>query len=134
MRALRRGFVLLMCRSGAAIARSSVPVVNLERNVIPPKAGSARTLEDVQRAMTAGGQRACPWSTSEGAPGRMKRTPMTSRHVAVVEVPDDTGSSGICDADSSNLHYKKTGTQELIHAHCNGWVQTLQQNIGRQLL
>ncbi|HUO79861.1 MAG TPA: hypothetical protein VMU00_06940 [Steroidobacteraceae bacterium] len=136
MRALHRGFVLLLMLglSGAAFARSNVPIQNFEHNTIPPKAGTQRTLEDVQHAITVAGAKAGHWSVSESSPGRMKLTVMTRSHSAVVEITFDTQSYSIHYVDSTNLNYKKTDTEELIHPHYNGWVLKLKQNIDQQLL
>jgi hypothetical protein len=135
MRTMRRGVLLfvLLCVAGAACARSGVPIVNLERNPIPAGPGGARTLEDVQRAIATGGDRAGHWAVSDRAPGRLKLTLTTRGHVAVVEVTYDTQSYGIRYADSSNLNYTKSGSEELIHPHYNGWVQKLKACIDREL-
>ena len=135
MRMLRRGLLLivLVCVSGAALARSSVPIVNLEHNAIPARTGGARTLDEVQRAIVAGGERAGHWTVAESSPGRMKLTLTTRSHVAVVEVGYDTQNYSIRYADSSNLNYARSGSEELIHPHYNGWVQKLKASIDREL-
>jgi hypothetical protein len=126
---------MLVCLSGAAFARGSVPIVNLEHNAIPAKSGSPRTLEDLQQAIVLGAAKAGAWSASDTAPGRLKLTLMTRAHVATVEVTYDTENYSIRYADSSNLNYKKgINGEELIHPHYNGWVQKLKICIDRQLL
>ena len=137
MRASRRGFVLLMllCLSGTAFARSGVPIVNFEHNMIPAKPGTTRTLDDVQRAIIMGAGKAGSWSASDTTPGRMKLTLMMRAHVAIVEVTYDTQSYSIRYADSTNLNYKKEGNgEEIIQPHYNAWVQKLKISIDRQLL
>ncbi len=133
MRMLRTGvlFLALTLLAGSAFARSDVPIVNYDHVAIPAKPG--RTLDDVMHAIKSAGDVAGHWTASDVTPGHMKLTVNTRAHTASVDVTFDLQSYSIHYADSSNLNYRKNGSEELIHPHYNGWVSKLKSVIDRQL-
>jgi len=135
MRTLSKGLVLLILTlvAGAAAARSSVPIVNLENNAITPRAGHTLSLEEVQHAIAAAGQRSGHWGVADSAPGKVRLNLLTRGHQAVVEVTFDTHQYSIRYVSSSNLNYEKTAKGELIHPKYNAWVQHLKNAIDQQL-
>ena len=111
-----------------ATACTSVPIVNVEDQVIARSDGKTLTAEQVKRAIIrAGTQRRQPWSISEEKEGHLVGTLVVrGKHTAVVDILYSGTRLNIGYRDSNNLNFEKgKDGPGVIHRRYNEWVNDL---------
>jgi hypothetical protein len=117
-----------------AIARQSVPVVDVEGPIALTASGEAPTLEQVKQAIF----RAAPvhgWAVREAAPGVMLATlDVRGKHMVVTEIRYSAEKYSITLVQSNNLNQgmDKDG-KNVIHPSYNKWTHTLSDDIRQAL-
>lgn len=126
---------ILLCITGTAHARASVPIMNLENNAIVTSSGKELTLEAIAQAIrAAGASQPYPWTASGESPGVVQLTTLVrGKHTVVVNVTFDTRTYSINYVSSIDMNYKVKNGKELIHPFYNNWVQELRQGIDAEL-
>jgi hypothetical protein len=117
----------------AAHAARTAPLVNYESVLVQSVDGKPLTLEQVKRAVIAGGA-SKQWIASAQDGDRIRFTHTRGRHTAIVEVAYTPQSYSIRYVDSTDLNYsaKETGGP-VIHRTYNNWVSNLRVAIDAAL-
>ena len=120
--------MLVMVQS-ACHARSSVPIVNVEDQVIVREDGKALTAEQVRRAIiiAGGSDRKRTWDISEEKEGHLiAKLVVRGKHTAVADILYSATRLSIKYRDSINLNFEKDKEgRGLIHSKYNRWVNDL---------
>jgi hypothetical protein len=116
--------------AGAAVARSSVPVINHDNIVIAPFQNPVTPEVARRTIVNAGLKRKYPWAVVAEAPGKLKlQSNVRGKHTLVVDVAYDAKAFSIKYADSTNMSYEVQDGVPVIHPNYNKWVQQLMHAI-----
>ncbi len=140
---------LLMCAiGGTAFARSGVPIVNFEDQVVPSADGNLKTLDKVREAILAAG-RDQEWQMNPVKDGHIVATRVIrGKHTMVLDITYSPARYSVVYSDSINLNFKPVSSaqsasvqgtatsgavQGMIHPNYNKWVGDLNFAIARKL-
>lgn len=118
--------MLLVLSAGCRTA----PLHNITDATIPNAVDSELTLDEVTKAIVAGGAKH-GWAMQVTEPGHIVATLILRSHVAVVDIPYTTESYSIIFKSSENLKYDEEN--KTIHSNYNGWIRNLHVAIQRNL-
>ncbi len=141
--------VFMMCAiGGAAFARSVVPIVNFEDQVVPSADGNLKTLDKVREAILAAG-RDQEWQMNPVKDGHIVATRVIrGKHTMVLDIIYSPARYSVVYSDSINLNFKPVASvqpasvqgaaasgaaQGMIHPNYNKWVGDLNFAIARKL-
>lgn len=138
-------FGVMMAVAGQAQARSSVPIVDYEDQMIVRADGKKLTEEEVRKAIIRAGTKR-KWSLSNPGGNNVIRALYHIRsHDALVDITYTAERFSVKYHDSENLNYAKVDTpqlvhgqiinpgQRIIHPYYNDWVRQLVEEIQQAL-
>lgn len=133
---------------GTAFARSVVPIVNFEDQVVPGADGTPTALDKVREAILAAG-RDQEWQMNPVKDGHIVATRVIrGKHTMVLDITYSPARYSVVYSDSINLNFKPVGSvqpasvqgaaasgvaQGMIHPNYNKWVGDLNFAIARKL-
>jgi hypothetical protein len=107
-------------------------IVNHENLPIPHVEGKATTAERVREIiMTVAAEEG--WIAKPVADGLLYATFNKGKYMIAVDITYSATSYSVRYRDSTNLNYRKSGAEELIHPTYNRWVTTLVHRVGTKL-
>lgn len=133
---------------GTVFARSVVPIVNFEDQVVPSADGTPKALDKVREAILAAG-RDQEWQMNPVKDGHIVATRVIrGKHTMVLDITYSPARYSVVYSDSINLNFKPVGSvqpasvqgaaasgaaQGMIHPNYNKWVGDLNFAIARKL-
>ncbi len=122
--------VLLML-TFAVGCRPGTPVVNVQSVPVSTLSMKQASMEEVRKAIIGGGS-ITGWHMREITSGLLEASiTVRGKHHVVVEIPYSTQSYSIIYKSSTNMEYN--AAKGSIHPNYNNWVNTLRQNIDKQI-
>ncbi len=122
--------VLLML-TFAVGCRPGNPVTNIQSVPVTTLSMKQASMAEVRKAIVAGGAMT-GWEMRELSSGLLEASIMVrGKHHVVVEIPYSTQNYSIIYKSSTNMEYD--AAKGSIHPNYNKWVNTLRQNIDRQV-
>lgn len=142
------GAMLLVFVAPVQASGRGEPIVNFENQVIKRFDNKVLSMEDVEKGIRAGADKA-GWRVEPAGPGHIIATLVVrARHTAVVDITYSRESYSIKYKNSDNLGYRASDTsrpmiddtgsvtsskEPVIHPNYNKWVQRLNDAIFREL-
>lgn len=119
--------------TGPALARQSVPIVNVENAPVVTGSGNAPTLAQIKQSIVAAGA-IQNWKVSDAENGTLNATLVVrGKHYMTIEIPYTTEQYSLIYKSSVNLNYEVLDGVPVIHPNYNKWVQTFSNNIRLEL-
>jgi hypothetical protein len=127
--------IVALLTAGVALARSTVPVVNVDKVPVTTGSGKAATVEAVRKAIIDGGAAgARKWFPTVSDGGKSLRLTYNVRsHSISVNVYNTADSYSLVYADSLNMKHAVENGVPMIHPFYNKWVQELRTAIDFEL-
>lgn len=120
--------------STPALARSTVPAMNLDNIAITSASGASLKDSDVEQAIiTAAGIN--QWSIIKKEPGEIiAKLVVRNKHMIEVRIPYSATQYSLLYSSSDNMKYELKDSTTYIHPFYNKWVTALRESIDRELL
>ncbi|MFJ5444705.1 hypothetical protein ACIKP9_00535 [Methylobacillus methanolivorans] len=120
--------------STPALARSTVPAINLDNIAITSASGASLKDSDVEQAIiTAAGIN--QWSITKKEPGEIiAKLVVRNKHMIEVKILYSATQYSLLYSGSDNMKYELKDSTTYIHPFYNKWVAALRESIDRELL
>lgn len=120
--------------STPALARSTVPAINLDNIAITSASGASLKDSDVEQAIiTAAGIN--QWSITKKEPGEIiAKLVVRNKHMIEVKILYSAKQYSLLYSGSDSMKYELKDSTTYIHPFYNKWVAALRESIDRELL